>query len=377
MAEKRRVKSGVAGGELIAGPGRCDWLTARAFRDRLTVAGGKLVLTNGCFDLLHVGHVRYLAQARALGDALVVAVNGDASVRALKGPERPAQTAEDRAEILASLRAVDAVVIFEELRAEKVIEALAPQLYVKGGDYTRESLDAGERALLERLGVEIHVVDLTAGRSTSATLARLRRGGAGQDGPVLRLGVLGSGRGSTLEGLLAGIEDGRLPAEIVLVASDVAGARILQVASGRGIPAVHVDPGPARNRLGEGAQKEICDRMRAAGVELVVLAGFMRRVKAPLLAFYAGRILNVHPSLLPKYPGREAWRQALEAGEPVTGCTVHVVDTGIDTGPAVAQRETPVLPGDTPESLHARIQEAERALLIEVIARYAVTGRFG
>ncbi len=377
MAEKRRVKSGVEGGESIRSPGRCDWATARAFRDRVTAAGGSLVLTNGCFDLLHAGHVRYLAQARALGDGLVVAVNGDASVKALKGPERPVQTAEDRAEILASLRTVDAVVIFEELRAEKIIEALAPQLYVKGGDYTPESLEAGERALLERLGVEIRVVDLVAGRSTSATLARLRRGGSDFHEPILRLGVLGSGRGSTLEGLLAGIDDGRLPAEIVLAASDVAGARILQVASKRGIAAVHVDPGPLGNRLGEAAQKEICDRMRAAGVELVVLAGFMRRVKDPLLSFFGGRILNVHPSLLPKYPGREAWRQALEAGETVAGCTVHVVDAGIDTGPAIAQRETPVLPGDTPESLHARIQEAERSLLIEVIAGYAATGRFG
>jgi phosphoribosylglycinamide formyltransferase-1 len=111
--------------------------------------------------------------------------------------------------------------------------------------------------------------------------------------------------------------------------------------------------------------------LQAAGVELVVLAGFMRLVKAPLLRAFPRRIINVHPSLLPKYPGLEAWKQALAAGETWTGCTVHYVDEGMDTGEIIAQRQVPILPGDTPASLHARIQVAEHALLPDVIARLA------
>jgi phosphoribosylglycinamide formyltransferase-1 len=108
-----------------------------------------------------------------------------------------------------------------------------------------------------------------------------------------------------------------------------------------------------------------------AGVELVVLAGFMRVLKEPMLAAFPRRIINLHPSLLPKFPGTEAWKQALEAGETMTGCSVHYVDAGIDSGEIIAQRQVPIVPGDTPESLHARIQVAERALYPEVIAQFA------
>ena len=126
-------------------------------------AGKKLVLTNGCFDLLHTGHVHYLEQARACGDALIVAVNSDASVRELKGPERPLNAEADRAEVLAALRCVD------------VIGALRPALYAKGGDYTPETLDPGERAALEEVGTEIRILQLVPGRSTTGLLEKARK----------------------------------------------------------------------------------------------------------------------------------------------------------------------------------------------------------
>ena len=142
-----------------------------AFREAL---GGRLVFTNGCFDLLHVGHVRYLQAARALGDALVVAVNGDASVRALKGPSRPVSSEEDRAEVLAALACVDAVTIFHEERVTELVRTIRPQVYAKGGDYTVESLDAGERAALEEIGAEIRILPLVPGKSTTGILAKWR-----------------------------------------------------------------------------------------------------------------------------------------------------------------------------------------------------------
>ena len=111
--------------------------------------------------------------------------------------------------------------------------------------------------------------------------------------------------------------------------------------------------------------------LREANVELVVLAGFMRILKSPMLEAFPRRIVNIHPSLLPKFPGLEAWRQALEAGEKITGCTVHYVDEQIDHGRVIGQREVPILPNDTPETLHARIQIAERELYPAVIAAFA------
>jgi len=136
--------------------------------------GERLVLTNGCFDLLHVGHVRYLQQAAALGDRLAVAVNGDASVRTLKGPGRPLNEAADRAEVLAGLECVDFVVIFPEVRATAVIEAVRPSIYVKGGDYTVESLDQGEVAALKEAGTEIKTLPLVPGKSTTRLIERMR-----------------------------------------------------------------------------------------------------------------------------------------------------------------------------------------------------------
>jgi D-glycero-beta-D-manno-heptose 1-phosphate adenylyltransferase len=148
-------------------------LTARA--KELRERGARLVATNGCFDILHVGHVRYLQAARALGDALVVGLNGDESSRQLKGPGRPINNQHDRAEVLAALEPVDLVVIFPEMRATRFIEATAPAIYVKGGDYTRETLNVEERTTLERLGADIRIIPFEKGYSTTRLLEQLTR----------------------------------------------------------------------------------------------------------------------------------------------------------------------------------------------------------
>lgn len=140
--------------------------------------GRKLVLTNGCFDLLHVGHVRYLESARGLGDALAVAINGDESVRALKGDGRPLNNEADRAEVVAALECVDHVIIFAEVRATELLEKVRPAIYVKGGDYTPETLHAEERAALERVGAEIRILPFEQGHSTSTLIAKVQRIGA-------------------------------------------------------------------------------------------------------------------------------------------------------------------------------------------------------
>jgi rfaE bifunctional protein nucleotidyltransferase chain/domain len=141
--------------------------------ERLQRSGKQLVLTNGCFDLLHVGHVRYLRAARELGAALVVAVNGDASVRMLKGPSRPLNSELERAEVLASLGCVDFVTIFQEVRVSGVIRAVRPQIYVKGGDYTPESLDPGERTALEEVGAAVRILQFVEGKSTTTLLKKI------------------------------------------------------------------------------------------------------------------------------------------------------------------------------------------------------------
>jgi rfaE bifunctional protein nucleotidyltransferase chain/domain len=143
-----------------------------AIRARMGAEGRKLVFTNGCFDLLHVGHVRYLQQARALGDALLVAVNGDSSVRALKGPTRPVNAEQDRAEVLAALECVDFITIFHTERVTDVVSQIQPQVYAKGGDYTIDSLDAGERSALQSFGAEIRILPLVPGKSTTSILER-------------------------------------------------------------------------------------------------------------------------------------------------------------------------------------------------------------
>jgi rfaE bifunctional protein nucleotidyltransferase chain/domain len=136
--------------------------------------GRRLVLTNGCFDILHTGHVRYLEEARRCGDALIVAVNSDSSVRELKGPTRPVNGELDRAEVLSALRCVDHVTIFTGKRVTDVIRTLRPSVYAKGGDYTPETLDPGEKGALDEVGTEIRILQLVPGRSTTSILERAR-----------------------------------------------------------------------------------------------------------------------------------------------------------------------------------------------------------
>jgi len=187
----------------------------------------------------------------------------------------------------------------------------------------------------------------------------------------LKLGVLGSGKGSNFKAIMERIIDGKLPAEVRLVISDVPDSGILSYARDFQVPALFVNPGKYRTRLETEVEHDIARLLQEAGAELVVLAGFMRVVKEPLLKAFPKSIINIHPSLLPKYKGLEAWKQALEAGEKVTGCTVHYVEAAVDAGHILAQREVAIQPDDTPASLHARIQEAEHDLLPEVVRQIA------
>src|SRR4029077_4851614 len=186
----------------------------------------------------------------------------------------------------------------------------------------------------------------------------------------LRLGVLGSGKGSNFRAIHEAIRTGRLDARVVVVCSDVVDSGILKLARDAGIATTWIEEKRFKTRLSRECEEDLVERLRSAGVDLVILAGYMRMLKAPMLEAFPRRIINIHPSLLPKFPGLKAWQQALEAGETVTGCTVHFVDEGMDSGEVIAQAEVPILPGDTPESLHARIQEAEHQLYPEWIGRF-------
>jgi rfaE bifunctional protein nucleotidyltransferase chain/domain len=147
----------------------------RPWRDALRAAGKKLAVTNGCFDILHVGHVTYLEAARQQGDALLVGLNSDTSVRQLKGPGRPVNSQEDRAAVLAALRAVDGVCIFDELRATRFLALAQPDTYVKGGDFAIDQLPAEERAVVEKYGGKIITIGFVPGKSTSALLEKIGR----------------------------------------------------------------------------------------------------------------------------------------------------------------------------------------------------------
>lgn len=185
------------------------------------------------------------------------------------------------------------------------------------------------------------------------------------------LGILGSGSGSNMQAILDAIDDGSLDARIALVLSDQPGAFILERARRRGIETGLIDCGGFRSKFPEEAQEQTAARLKDAGVELICLAGFLRLVKRPLLDAFPGRILNIHPSLLPAFPGLESWKQALEAGATESGCTVHLVDAGMDTGAILLQERVPILPGDSPDSLHARIQAAEHRLYPAAIRHIA------
>jgi len=187
----------------------------------------------------------------------------------------------------------------------------------------------------------------------------------------LRFGVLGSGKGSNFRALAEAWRAGTLGCTPVIVLSDIETAGILGLAKGFGIPRHFVAPGPFRTKMSTEAEGEIVRLLEEAKVDFVVLAGFMRVIKEPLLRAFPGRILNIHPSLLPTFRGLEAWRQALEAGVPEAGCTVHLVDEGVDTGKILGQSRVPVLPGDTAETLHARIQVAEHELYPRIVREFA------
>ena len=188
---------------------------------------------------------------------------------------------------------------------------------------------------------------------------------------ALALGILGSGKGSNCRAILEQIRAGNLNAEVRLVISDVLEAGILEIARAFQIPNAYLPPGKYRTKLEPEVEQDLVKMLRDAEVNLVVLAGFMRVLKAPMLDAFPRRIINIHPSLLPKFPGIEAWKQALAAGEKTTGCTVHYVESGIDTGEIIAQREVSISTGDTPATLHGRIQLAEYALYPAVIAQFA------
>jgi phosphoribosylglycinamide formyltransferase-1 len=181
------------------------------------------------------------------------------------------------------------------------------------------------------------------------------------------IAILLSGRGSNFLAIHAAIERGEVPAEIVLVASNVADAAGLAKARELGLPAVAI---PHRGEPGRRAHEEkVIAALRAAGAEWVCLAGYMRLLSPDLVGSFRQRIVNIHPSLLPAFPGLDAQEQALAHGVKVSGCTVHLVDEGLDSGPIVVQRAVPVLDGDTPATLSARILEAEHQAYPEALRR--------
>jgi phosphoribosylglycinamide formyltransferase-1 len=197
---------------------------------------------------------------------------------------------------------------------------------------------------------------------------------------TLKLGVLGSGSGSNMQSIVDAIERGELDAEIKLVLADVPDAKILDRAKRHSIPCRWLDCAPWKTKL-EGAAEEECIRLlKEAGCDTVVLAGFMRIVKSSLLAAFPMRVLNIHPALLPAFPGVHSWKQALDYGCKVAGVTVHFVDAGTDSGPIIVQKCVPVMEDDTPETLHARIQVQEHIAFPEALSllasgRLSVEGR--
>ena len=196
----------------------------------------------------------------------------------------------------------------------------------------------------------------------------------------LHLGVLGSGAGSNMQSIVDAIDAGALDADIRLVLADVADAKILERARIHDIPHQYLDCAPWKTKLEGPAEDRCIELLKTAGVDTVVLAGFMRIVKPKLLAAFPNRVINIHPAILPAFPGIQSWKQALDYGCKVAGVTVHFVDAGTDSGPILVQKTVPVLEDDTPETLHARIQVQEHvaypeALNILASGSYRIEGR--
>jgi phosphoribosylglycinamide formyltransferase-1 len=190
-------------------------------------------------------------------------------------------------------------------------------------------------------------------------------------GKPFRLGVLGSGKGSNFVAIAEAIAAGQIPAEVALVVSDVESAGILDHARQRNLPARFIAPGKFRTKLDEDAERAYVAALQDAKVDLIVLAGFMRVLKGEFLRAFEGRIVNIHPSLLPSFPGLEAWKQALDYGVKAAGCTVHFVDAGVDSGAIIGQQPVPVLDDDTAATLHERIHKAEHELYPRCVAMIA------
>jgi len=188
---------------------------------------------------------------------------------------------------------------------------------------------------------------------------------------TFRIGVLGSGKGSNFVAIADAVAAGKIPAEIAVVLSDVESAGILAHARERKIPAQFIPPGQFRTKLDESAERAFVVALQNAKVDLVVLAGFMRVLKGNFLRAFEGRIVNIHPSLLPCFPGLQSWKQALDHGVKIAGCTVHFVDAGVDSGAIIGQQSVPVLDNDTPESLQQRIHAAEHELFPKCVAALA------
>ena len=196
----------------------------------------------------------------------------------------------------------------------------------------------------------------------------------------LHLGVLGSGAGSNMQSIVDAIAAGTLDADIKVVLADVADAKILDRAKKHGIPCQFLDCAPWKTKLADAAEENCIRILKEAGVDTVVLAGFMRIVKPKLLEAFPNRVINIHPAILPAFPGIHSWTQALDYGCKVAGVTVHFVDAGTDSGPILVQKTVPVLEDDTPETLHARIQVQEHlaypeALNIIASGKYRIEGR--
>jgi phosphoribosylglycinamide formyltransferase-1 len=191
---------------------------------------------------------------------------------------------------------------------------------------------------------------------------------------VFTIGILASGKGSNAKVLIEEAKTGNIPVRVGLVASDNPDAGALEIARKAGVPSLYIDPGKYRTFLEVRRENEYAARLKEHGVQLVCLAGFMRVIKSALLNAFPNRIINIHPSLLPSFPGIESWKQALDYGVKFTGCTVHFVEAGVDTGPIILQAVVPVLADDTPETLHARIQRKEH-LIYPIAVRLIAEGR--
>ncbi len=196
---------------------------------------------------------------------------------------------------------------------------------------------------------------------------------SGRTGKKVRIGVLASGRGSNLQAIIDAIEANRLNARIVLVLSNKQEAQALERARKHGLPDVFLDPKPFAGRPDsrEAYDRAVLDVLRKHDVELVLLAGYMKIVTSVLVKAYENRMMNIHPSLLPSFPGLDVQKKALEHGVKVSGCTVHFVTEGVDEGPIIVQAAVPIVEGDTPETLAARILVAEHTIYPEAVQLYA------